>query len=258
MSIRNLTCDLPRLILFASSCFAQWLGFGPEQLSIPSAFTIPVSSFAEYGGHASIHIRYDSQDTNVYYRSGETAPGDNIAYLQVGVPTYRISQMVQNGGNVLDAYGIVNVVSPCGLPMRGIVGVSPDPIMFVAISCANVEQSRLYYEQLGFVEQDYPFCRPNKGAGPFEPPQPPKSVYLAPSKNSMGILLLPTKSKKQKVTRNPVLESLNIVYTPSDNPAADLVVKDPSGISIAFQSVDQFEKEEQASRIGKQRPMVIG
>ncbi len=58
------------------------MGFGPEQLSIPSDFEIPVSSFAKYGGHASIHIRYDSSSTNVYYNKGDNAPGDNIAYLQ--------------------------------------------------------------------------------------------------------------------------------------------------------------------------------
>jgi hypothetical protein len=57
------------------------------------------------------------------------------------------------GGQINDAYGFVNVISPCGLPMRGIVGISPDPIMFVAINCANVQQSKAFYEQLGFVEQ---------------------------------------------------------------------------------------------------------
>jgi hypothetical protein len=61
--------------------------------------------------------------------------------------------MVANGGNILDAYGLVNVVSPCGLPMRGIVGISPDPMMFVAINCQDVQQSKAFYEQLGFVEQ---------------------------------------------------------------------------------------------------------
>lgn len=71
----------------------------------------------------------------------------------VGVPTYRISQMVKNGGNVLDAYGLVNVVSPCGLPLRGVVGISPDPMMFVALNCQNIEASKTFYNQLGFVEQ---------------------------------------------------------------------------------------------------------
>jgi hypothetical protein len=61
--------------------------------------------------------------------------------------------MVAAGGNILDAYGLVNVVSPCGLPMRGIVGISPDPIMLVAVNCENVNESASFYEQLGFAEQ---------------------------------------------------------------------------------------------------------
>ncbi len=73
--------------------------------------------------------------------------------ISVGVPGYRISQMVAAGGNILDAYGLVNVVSPSGLPMRGIVGISPDPIMLVAINCANVKESAAFYENLGFTEQ---------------------------------------------------------------------------------------------------------
>jgi hypothetical protein len=134
------------------------LGFGPEEMRIPENFEIPVSSFSRYGGHASICVRYDSQIADLYYKKGDDAPGDNIAFLQVGVPEYRISQMVKNGGNVLDAYGVVNVVSPSGIPMRGIIGISPDPMMFVALNCENVKQSREFYEQLGFAEQ-VSFCK---------------------------------------------------------------------------------------------------
>jgi hypothetical protein len=61
--------------------------------------------------------------------------------------------MVAAGGDILDAYGLVNVVAPSGLPMRGIVGISPDPIMFVAINCESVKESALFYEKLGFAEQ---------------------------------------------------------------------------------------------------------
>ena len=87
-----------------------WLGFGPEDLDVPLGFVLPVSSFGEYGGHASLHVRCDPAPpgggamTTTYARSpGEyndaPAPGDNVAYLQLGVPTYRISQMVEYGGN---------------------------------------------------------------------------------------------------------------------------------------------------------------
>ncbi len=229
-----------------------WLGFGPEQMSIPETFELPVSSFANYGGHGSIHVRYDSQTTDAFYRRGQDAPGDNIAYVQIGVPEYRISQMVKNGGNIIDAYGIVNVVSPSGIPFRGIVGISPDPIMFIALNCENVKKTAEFYQQLGFVEQEYPFCRPNKGMGQIEPPQPKNSVYLAPSPNSIGVLLL--KSKKRNVKPNPVLRSLNIVYQPSEGTVvqdgADLLkVVDPSAIPIAFEPISLFEKVEASTRV---------
>ena len=76
-----------------------------------------------------------------------------MCIISVGVTGYRISQMVQAGGNILDAYGFVNVISPSGLPMRAIIGISPDPMMFLAINCVNVKKSKTFYEQLGFVEQ---------------------------------------------------------------------------------------------------------
>lgn len=61
--------------------------------------------------------------------------------------------MVKYGGNVIDAYGWVNVVSPAGLPVRGIVGIRPDPIMFLAVNCVDVAKSEEFYNKLGFVRQ---------------------------------------------------------------------------------------------------------
>ena len=59
----------------------QWLGYGPEQLSVPKDFQLPVSSFSKYGGHASINVRYDSKSQAPLYRQGDDAPGNSIAYL---------------------------------------------------------------------------------------------------------------------------------------------------------------------------------
>ena len=69
------------LSLFFVNAYTQWLGFGPEQLSVPNDFELPVSSFSKYGGHASINVRYDSQALAPLYRIGEEAPGNSIAYL---------------------------------------------------------------------------------------------------------------------------------------------------------------------------------
>ncbi len=231
-----------------------WMAFGPEELRIPKDWEPAVSSFSSYGGHASVHIRYDSQTMDAYYREGNDAPGNNLAYLQFGVPEYRISQMVKNGGNVFNGYGIVEAISPSGLPVRGIIGISPDPIMLVAVNCKSVKESQEFYEQIGFIEQEYPYCRPNKGKGQFEPEQPKKSVYLAPSKNSMGVLLLQAEKKGKNLSVNPAIRSLNIVYQPSggtmvDESSGDLKVADPSGVPIAFEPVELFDKREQSTRI---------
>jgi len=262
-----------QMITFLTTCFDfkilrsnadasdVWLGFGPERMSIPDDFVIPASSFNQYGGHASIHLQYDITATTPYYRSDGNVPGDNVEFLQVGVPQYRVSQMTGAGGTVVDAFGFVNVVSPSGLPMRGIVGVWPDPMMFVAIRCANVEESRKFYETtLGFKEVDYPYCRLLKGKGDFEPEKPKNSIYLAPSEKSMGVLLLPLERKlfslnNNKITPNPVVGSLDLVYNPSDNKDPNLIyasldafperiIKDPSGVKIAFETYSTFESIE--------------
>lgn len=220
-----------------------WLGFGPEEMKIPKDFTPGVSSFNMYGGHASLHIRYDSKVTEPFYNGKGEAPGNNIAYFQVGVPNYRISQMVASKGNILDAYGFVNVVSPSGLPMRAIVGIRPDPIMFVAINTKDVEQSRAFYEQFGMVKQPYPYARPANGTGQFEPPQPPGSIYLAQTPYSMGVLLLPVK-KKVSVVPNKVARSLNIVYNPTSSPDPEETFAsiDPSQVGVALTPMDKFLK----------------
>lgn len=159
--------------------------------------------------------------------------------------------MVKYGGNVIDAYGWVNVVSPSGLPVRSIVGIRPDPIMFLAINCADVKQSEEFYNKLGFVQQEFPYARPNSGQGQFEPPQPKKSVYLAPSPNSMGVLLLQNKNKKKVVVPNPVLRSMNVVYNaPGGDGGSDTApvnvdptIMDPSSIPVAFIPQEYLEKE---------------
>lgn len=157
----------------------------------------------------------------------ENVPGNNIAYIQLGVPGYRVSQLLANGGTITDAYGIVDVISPSGIPFRGIMGSVPDPMMFVAIYCTNLPQSQAFYQSIGFMPYEYPYVRPNQGQGQFEPPQPSQSIYLSSAPHSFGILLLPTPTNKKTnniknkqrqsnvvITPNPALESFHMVYNP--------------------------------------------
>ena len=226
-----------------------WLGFGPEQTSVPEGWVAGVSSFNTYGGHASIALVYDSSSKSLLYRIGDDAPGNNIAYLQLAVPGYRISRMVANGGNIIDAFGHADVVSPSGLPIRGIVGISADPIMLVAINCVDIAVSKLFYERLGFVERDIPYARPSRGTTPFEPAPPAKSVYMSLTPESMGILLIPTERRKKAVKPNAVVDSLHIVYSPAEDALDEAaLLTDPSGVGISLQPILNFQDEERLTR----------
>lgn len=57
------------------------------------------------------------------------------------------------------------------------------------------------------------------------------------------------KKGRKKIVPNPVVDSINIVYTPSE-PSNDevLQLRDPSGLPIRFQSVNDFSKEELITR----------
>ena len=82
--------------------------------------------------------------------------------------------------------------------------------------------------------------------GQFEPLQPKGSVYLAPSRNSMGILLLKS-AKRKKIVPNPVLRTLNIVYKPDAEDAAGTAsgtsLPDPSNVGISLSPINKFEAE---------------
>lgn len=63
----------------------------------------------------------------------------------------------------------------------------------------------------------------------------------------MGVLLQPTKSKK--ITPNPAVDSLTIVYNPTNDGDGDgMSLKDPSGLGVRFMSAKAFTAEEKITR----------
>jgi hypothetical protein len=265
--VEGFDCQVLRKRIRDEGIEETWLGYGPEQLDVPQDFVLPVSSFARYGGHASVRVVYDSATKEPLYRVGaDLSPGNNVAYLQISVPNYRISKILSNGGVIQDAYGLVSVVSPSGLPVRGVVGLWPDPLMLVAINCRSVPASASFYRQLGFAEAPVPYSRPSMGTTVFEPSPPPGAVYMSPcATGGMGVLLLPTAKKNAAITPNRAVQSLNLVYTPSSTPgdasaseaggrggtgapAPPATAVDPSGVSISFQPVSDFQEEERVTR----------
>ena len=83
----------------------------------------------------------------------------------------------------------------------------------------------------------------------FEPNKPIDALYMAPSPNCMGVLLLQNKRKKA-VSPNPVVGSMNIVYSPSEGSEekGEMVLTDLSGLRIRFHSAGDFSKEEKITR----------
>ena len=87
-------------------------------------------------------------------------------------------------------------------------------------------------------------------------------MYLAPSVNSMGILLLQNEKRRRAVAPNPVLRSLNVVYAPPENGSgggdgdgADATpqLTDPSSVPIAFVAQEAFEREIQKTALPRPR-----
>lgn len=97
------------------------VGFGPQQLAIPEDFVPGVSSFLGYGGHFSLQlVELADESGDGVMRFYE--PGNGLAYIQLGVPSYRISKVLEYGGEIISSYGFTEVVAPGGLPFRIILG----------------------------------------------------------------------------------------------------------------------------------------
>ena len=161
------------------------VSFGPTELRQPAGFYPGISSFDEDGGHCAIVVR----------RGPGTDPGTGLAYVQISMPFIRASKLFRYGGNVTDAYGVVNVIAPGGLPLRLLVGDEiTDRCMYVALRAKDVYASAQFLEkQLGMRRLDYPRARPpTKDESPFDPNPPRGSAFLGFCPDSLGILLLPT------------------------------------------------------------------
>jgi hypothetical protein len=77
-------------------------------------------------------------------------------------------------------------------------------------------------------------------------------MYLSPSPNSMGVLLLQAKDKRKAVAPNKSVRGLSIVYAPSEGGAGggSMELTDPSSVPIVFTSVQSFEEQEKTNRVG--------
>jgi len=141
-------------------------------------------------------------------------PGTAVAYLQLAVPSLRLSKLVESGGVVKSAYGWVLVDSPGGLRHQVIVGSRRDPVMMLALNVPDLKKATDFYTNvMGMKEQEYPLSRIPESI--YEPKQPKGSKYLAYNEDGFGILLLPLPKKEAKngVRLGGVVDKLAVLAT---------------------------------------------
>mmetsp|Transcript_42240 Transcript_42240/g.132281 ORF Transcript_42240/g.132281 Transcript_42240/m.132281 type:complete len:323 (-) Transcript_42240:32-1000(-) len=162
------------------------LAYGPTEMRVPKAFVPGVSSFAEYGGHVALRLQEavvaDGAPKPFY------AAGNVIDFVQLGVPSIRLSKLYESGGDVQSSYGWTDVISPDGLRHRVVLGRRRDPVMMVAIKTNDMKGQGAALEAAGMTKQPYPLARPVENS-PYEPPKPKDSVYYSYDAESPGILL---------------------------------------------------------------------
>lgn len=195
-----LSSAFPSISLLSSTPSSATFAFGPSDAPDPS-FLPGVSSPSLDGGHARLTLRHDpDRPLPAPALDAESPPQTALAYVQIAVPSFRASQIVKFGGEVLSSYGYVNALLPSGQQLRVVVGDSPDPLPYVALrpaTAAAFERARASLpERYALVPSPPPLFRPPASDPSFSPPPPPSSAYLsgllpAGSPGGFGVLLLP-------------------------------------------------------------------
>jgi len=253
--VNGLFMEVKRQTKAPDGTLTTTVGFGPEELDVPKEFVPGISSFKEYGAHFTLQLVETPDDDKP--ADGYDA-GTSFAYLAMGVPFYRISKLIEAGGEIQSAYGFTVVKAPGGLPCQVVLGDQVrDPFMFAAYRVKDLKASEKYYmETLGMKPSTYPRARPAEVSS-FEPPQPPKSSYLSFGNDTFGVLLLPKNSgtwpkglKPNAIAPGELWGGLHVVdgsgalATPGNRAvAAMLEGSEPDGNGVKFVDYDSYVAE---------------
>lgn len=224
------------------------LGFGPDVYDSPPSFRPGISSFSVYGGHSSITLRSQQLDDNTMIGYEK---GNGLQFIKIGADSIRLSKAIAAGAIIKDAYGFVNMESPGGIPLQVVVGDRRDPIMNVCLRVSDLAASEQFFkESLGMMILPFQLARPPNSQ--FEAKQPPKSVYLGYSPDTLGVLLVQAE-KGTTVFVGSQLEGFRIVFDDS-KPQEELpvgartavdgvsLIKSPDGYPFIFQSYSNYKK----------------
>jgi len=197
-------------------------------------------------------------------RGGDLRPETSVVqYLQLGVPTLRLSQLMNSGGDVVSAYGWTEVVAPGGLPLRvRIDETRRDPFEFVALRTANVKATVRHYEAMGMqvvgvsdnkrslqVQGSYglKLAKADGDDDAFEPDRESGTVQLNYGDPSLstGLLLLPPRKLKATLGLGEPAAELRVVGVPpasAASMAAGGTYPSPEGLRMPFDAAEAFER----------------
>ena len=183
------TCQSLQEVVDVNGVNKTVMSFGPDTYEVPKGFVAGISSFREYGAHATITllsqtgIRNGSSDAELFQR------GNGLQFIKMGSDVLRISKAVEAGASVKYAYGWVDLETPSRIPLEVVVGSTRDPVMLVCLRVGDLDASlRFFTQQLGMQLLPFPLARESGSA--FEQKQPAQSVYLGYSADTMGLLLV--------------------------------------------------------------------
>jgi len=105
----------------------------------------PTAISGDDGGKLALEMTEERSKQTTYE---ETENG--FQHLQLGIPSLRMSKIMENGGEIRSAYGWTDVVTPGGLPVRfRIDDKRRDPFQWVGWRVSNLPKAVKYFEALG-------------------------------------------------------------------------------------------------------------
>jgi len=215
------------------------VGFGPESLRLDD------------GAKFSLELVEAGAD------SGPNPLGEQLEYLQLAMPVFRLSQVMAYGGKIESAYGWTLLTAPGGVQLRvKIDETRRDPFEFVAFRVSNLKAAIKHYEAQGMQSgEPYGARKLNKkfsiessnsifeAGDAFEPEREIGSVLMnyGDPFSSTGLLLVPPLSRKKLALGKPE-PRIRVVGEPPAGVPLQVPVRSPDGLAFLFDSEDGLER----------------
>ena len=184
--------------------------------------------------------------------SGAAASAQSaLQYIQLAVPVFRASKVLEFGGEFQSSYGWADILAPGGLAVRvHVQETRRDAFEFIALRTSDLKSAVGFYESLGMTKASETTSRRKlsvtqysrtlfENADASEPEREAGSVLMSYGETDLttGLLLLPPKSKNAKVDIGARAPSLRLVGAPPAGAAGT----SPDGLASVFTPAADFE-----------------